>query len=81
MFERFDFHQMFICKSPVLSSFSCGKSTCLVFDSGECNSSAVPVHDGYIVQNTIFNSKVAGNVLTEACHRFLKSQNLEVIPE
>lgn len=81
MFEKFGFNQMFVCKSPVLSSFSCGKSTCLVFDSGESGSYAVPVHDGYIVQSTIYKSKVGGNLLTEACHKYLKSQGLDIVPE
>lgn len=81
MFENFGFSQMFICKSPVLSSFSCGKSTCLVFDSGDCSTYAVPVHDGYIVQSTIFKCKVAGNVLTDSCNKYLNSQGIQVVPE
>jgi len=81
MFEQFNFKQMFVCKSPVLSSFSCGRSTCMVFDSGEYNSYAVPVHDGYIVQSSIFKSKIAGKTLTDSVHSYLKSQNVEVVPE
>ena len=81
MFENFGFNQMFICKSAVLSSFSWGKSTCLVFDSGDCWTYAVPVHDGYIVQSTIFKCKVAGNVITDSCNQYLNSQGVQVVPE
>ena len=53
----------------------------MVFDSGEYNSYAVPVHDGYIVQSSIFKSKIAGKTLTDSVHSYLKSQNVEVVPE
>jgi len=43
---------MFICKSAVLSAFSCGRSTCLVFDSGHSSTYAVPIHDGYALQKS-----------------------------
>jgi actin-related protein len=52
MFEKYSIPAMFICKSAVLSSFSCGRSTSLVFDSGHFNTYAVPVHDGYALQKS-----------------------------
>ena len=52
MFEKYDIPAMFICKSAVLSAFSCGRSTSLVFDSGHFNTYAVPVHDGYALQKS-----------------------------
>jgi actin-related protein len=52
MFEKYSIPAMFICKSAVLSAFSCGRSTSLVFDSGHNNTYAVPVHDGYALQKS-----------------------------
>ena len=49
MFEKFEAPAMFIAKNPVLSAFSGGRSTCLVFDSGSTTSWASPVHDGYVL--------------------------------
>lgn len=71
---------MFIAKAPVLSSFSVGWTTSLVFDSGENNTYAVPVHDGYISQSTIQKSKVAGNVISDNVKKFLTNQDFEIDP-
>lgn len=63
MFETYGIPAMFICKSAVLSAFSCGRSTCLVFDSGHNSTYAVPVHDGYSLQKSIINENffIIGN--------------------
>jgi len=53
MFEKLKVPCLFISKSGVLSAFSCGKSTCLVLDMGHNHSSAVPVHEGYILNKSI----------------------------
>jgi len=52
MFEKFGIPAMYISKSAVLSAFSCGRSTCLVFDSGHNTTYATPVHDGYTLQKS-----------------------------
>ena len=52
MFEKYGIPAMFICKSAVLSAFSCGRTTCLIFDSGHNSTYAVPVHDGYSLQKS-----------------------------
>ena len=54
MFEKYGIPAMFICKSAVLSAFSCGRTTSLIFDSGHNSTYAVPVHDGYSLQKSIF---------------------------
>ena len=53
MFEKYQVPAMFICKSPVLASFSCGRSTALIIDSGNKMTYATPVHDGYALQKCI----------------------------
>lgn len=47
LFEKYQVPAIFLCKSPVLSSFSCGRSTALIIDSGNKVTHATPVHDGY----------------------------------
>lgn len=64
MFEKYGIPAMFICKSAVLSAFSCGRSTCLVFDSGHSQTTAVPVHDGYALQKAMIRNDIAGNWVT-----------------
>jgi actin-related protein len=54
VFESLNATNYFTCKSPVLSSFSCGRSASLVLDSGHSCTWAVPVLDGYALsKNTI----------------------------
>jgi actin-related protein len=47
MFEKYQVPAMFMCKTPVLSSFSCGRSTAVILDSGYKQTISTPVHDGY----------------------------------
>jgi len=53
LFEKLNVPCAFIIKSGVLSAFSCGKSTCLVLDSGHNHTSAIPIHDGFILQKSV----------------------------
>lgn len=50
MFEKYHIPAFFLCKNAVLSAFAHGRSTGLVLDSGATHTSAVPVHDGYVLQ-------------------------------
>ena len=53
LFEKYEIGGLFFCNNSVLSSFSYGKSSCVVFDSGHSQSNVVPVHDGMIIKNGI----------------------------
>jgi len=53
LFEKYEIGGLFFFNNSVLSSFSYGKSSCIVFDSGHSQSNVVPVHDGMIIKNGI----------------------------
>ena len=53
LFEKYEIGGLFFLNNSVLSSFSYGKSSCLIFDSGHSQSNVVPVHDGMIIKNAI----------------------------
>ena len=53
LFEKYEIGGLFFCNNSVLSSFSYGKSSCIVFDSGHSQSNVIPVHDGMIIKNGI----------------------------
>src|SRR5690348_9145948 len=72
MFEKYSVPAMFICKSAVLSAFSCGRSTCLVFDSGHNSTYAVPVHDGYALQKSLLKFDVAGSYVTNELQKYVE---------
>lgn len=50
MFEKYNVPAFFLVKNAVLSAFANGRSTGLVVDSGATHTSAIPVHDGYVLQ-------------------------------
>ena len=53
LFEKYEIGGLFFFNNSVLSSFSYGKSSCIIFDSGHSQSNVVPVHDGMIIKNGI----------------------------
>ena len=50
MFEKYNVPAFFLVKNAVLSAFANGRSTGLVLDSGASHTSAIPVHEGYVLQ-------------------------------
>ena len=60
MFESYNTPGLFISKSAVLATFMNAKSSGVVLDCGHGWSSAVPVHDGYVLHKCIQKSPVAG---------------------
>ena len=50
MFEKYNVPAFFLCKNAVLAAFAAGRSTALILDSGYNQTTAIPVHDGYVLQ-------------------------------
>ena len=50
MFEKYNVPAFFLVKNAVLAAFANGRSTGLVLDSGASHTSAIPVHEGYVLQ-------------------------------
>ena len=80
MFETYNVPAFFLCKSAVLTAFANGRSTGLVIDSGASQTSAVPVHDGYALQQAIVKSPLAGDFITARCRQLFEEMNVEVVP-
>ena len=80
MFEKYNIPAFFLCKSAVLTAFANGRSTGLVIDSGATQTSAVPVHDGYVLQQAIVKSPLAGDFITAQCRQMFEEQNIEIVP-
>ena len=80
MFEKYNVPAFFLCKNAVLSAFAHGRSTGLIIDSGATHTSAVPVHDGYVLQQGIVRSPVAGDFLMKQCADYLQEQEVDIIP-
>ncbi|OMJ73536.1 hypothetical protein SteCoe_27760 [Stentor coeruleus] len=74
LFEKFQVPALYIVKSAVLSSFASGRSTSLVLDSGGSITSAVPVHDGYVLQKSIVRFPIGGEYITDLLLKQLMGQ-------
>ncbi len=74
LFEKYEVPAFFLVKSSVLAAFANGRSTGLVVDSGATHTSAVPVHDGYVLQQAIVKSPLAGDFITAQCRQFLEDE-------
>lgn len=81
MFEKFQVPALFVSKSAVLTSFASGKASSLVLDSGGGTTSAVPVHDGYVLTKNIVKSSLGGEFLTnEYANLLLNQRKIEIRP-
>ena len=80
MFEKYRIPAFFLVKNAVLSAFANGRSTGIVVDSGSSQTSAVPVHDGYVMQQAIVKSPLAGDFLTMQCRNYFEEKGVEIVP-
>jgi actin-like protein 6A len=65
MFEHYKVPALFICKTAVLSCFANGRTTGMIVDMGGGGTSAVPVHDGHVLQNAIQRCPVGGELMSK----------------
>ncbi|TVK90630.1 Actin-like protein 6A [Bagarius yarrelli] len=92
MFEHYNIPAFFLCKTAVLSAypsrkdclvfelFANGRSTGLVLDSGATHTTAIPVHDGYVLQQGIVKSPLAGDFMSMQCRELFQELTVEIIP-
>lgn len=80
MFEHYNIPAYFLCKTAVLTAFANGRSTGLILDSGSTHTTAIPVHDGYVLQQGIVKSPLAGDFITMQCRELFQEMNVELIP-
>ena len=60
--------------------FANGRSTGLVLDSGATHTTAVPVYDGYVLQQAIVKSPLAGDFVSTECRKLMEEQGIDIIP-
>lgn len=80
MFEKYNIPAFFLAKNAVLAAFANGRSTGIIVDSGASQTSAVPVHDGYVLTQAIVKSPLAGDFITLQCKNYMEENNIEVAP-
>jgi len=77
MFETFNVKAFFSSIQAVLSLFSLGKTTGVVFDAGEGVSHTVSIYEGYGLPHAIQRTSISGFDLTENLRKSLSAYNID----
>lgn len=80
MFEKYNVPAFFLAKNAVLAAFANGRSTAIIVDSGATHTSAVPVHDGFVLTQAIVKSPLGGDYITMQCKQHLIENDIEIVP-
>ncbi|KAJ8981489.1 hypothetical protein NQ317_007015 [Molorchus minor] len=80
MFEKYSVPAVYLAKNASLAAFANGRPTCLVVDSGATHTSAVPIHDGYVLTQAVVKSPVGGDYLSSQCRNYLTERGIELVP-
>lgn len=72
LFETFNVPALFTSIQAVLSLYASGRTTGIVLDSGDGVSHAVPVYNGFAINNSIRRIDVAGRDVTENLQKHLR---------
>ena len=86
MFETFDVPATYVAIQAVLSLYSSGRTTGVVFDSGDGVTHIVPIYEGYSLPHTVQRVDIAGRDMTdylltiflERGHSFTSSSEREI---
>ena len=80
LFETFKVPAVYLARSSVLTSFTSGRSTGLVFEISASGASAVPVYEGFVVGNAVKRNSLGGNFLTAQYSKVLTAANIQLVP-
>ncbi|XP_056642667.1 actin-like protein 6B [Diorhabda carinulata] len=80
MFEKYKVPAFFLVKNAALAAFANGRATALVVDSGATHTTAVPVLDGYVLNNAVVKSPLGGDLLVLRARELLENMGIDLTP-
>ncbi|CAF3300950.1 unnamed protein product [Rotaria socialis] len=80
MFEKFQIPAFYLSKNAVLSSFAQGKATALILDCGATHTTAIPVHEGMVLQKAIVQSPLGGDFILNQLKQLLENNSHDIVP-
>ncbi len=68
-------------KNGVLSAFANSRTSGLVLDCGAVHTTAIPIHDGYVLHKAVAQSSLGGEFIMNQCRALLDEQlGIELVP-
>ena len=81
MFETFNVERFYVTIGEILSSYACGRTTSIVFSSGDDVSHTVPIYEGYCLPHAISRVDIAGRDVTRYLQQRLTEKGVTVNKE
>jgi len=78
MFESFNVPQLYLELRAVCSLYAAGKTTGVVLEAGDGVTNAVPIFDGYAVQDSIMRMNIAGRDMTHYMVKILTKRGYDM---
>ena len=78
--KNFKYPHFYLAKNAVLSSFAQGKATALILDCGATHTTAVPVHEGMVLQKAIVQSPLGGDFILSQLKQLLDNNSHDIVP-
>ena len=70
-----------IWEIETIFSFANNRTSGLVLDCGAIHTTAIPIHDGYVLQKAVAQSPIGGEFITSKCRQLLEETlNIEIVP-
>lgn len=81
VFEKFDVPGFYLSRNSVVSAFANNRTSGLVLDCGAYHTSAIPIHDGYVLNKAVVQAPIGGDFIAKKCLKLLEDDlKIDLVP-